>query len=93
VRVNAGATEDLRGRLLGLLIRLGDRLDLQSQDFVHEFLDHNEQGLALETMADALSEAGAPITDDERSEMLAFVVEMDMGGRVESALALCPTRP
>jgi hypothetical protein len=83
---------DLRGRLTGLLVRLGDRLDLQSQEWAHEFLDQNEQALALATMADALEEAGAPITDEERAEMLAFVEEMGMSERVSRALALCPAR-
>jgi hypothetical protein len=78
---------------MGLLIRLGDRLDSQSQAWAHEFLDHNEQGLALETMADALAEADAPITDDERAEMLRFVSDMGMDGRVSRALALCSRRP
>ena len=43
-------------------------------------------------MADALGEAGAPITDEERAEMLAFVEEMGMSERVSLALALCPAR-
>jgi hypothetical protein len=36
--------------------------------------------------------AGAPITDDERDEMLTLVAEMLMDGRVAQALALCPRR-
>lgn len=67
-----------------------ERLDLQTQERAHEFLDHYEQGLALETMADALAEADAPITDDERDETLGFVAEMRMDGRVARALAACP---
>jgi hypothetical protein len=77
---------------MGLLIRLGDRLSLQTQEFVHDLLDHNERGVALETMADALGDAGAPITDSERTEMLQLVSEMRMGDRVERALRLCPER-
>jgi hypothetical protein len=84
--------DELRGRLLGVLIRMGDRLDLQSKEWVQEFLDHNELGLALETMVDALSEAGEPITDQERGEMLGLVVEMQMDDRVPHALAECPSR-
>ena len=85
--------DDIRGRLMGLLVRLGDRLDLPTQDWVHEFLDHNELGLALETMADGLGEAGAPVEDQERSEILALVGVMRMDDRVPRALALCPPRP
>lgn len=82
--------DELRGRLLGLLILLGDRLDLKTQEWVQEFLDYNELGLGLETMADALGDAEAELRDHERIEMLALVAEMEMDGRVARALALCP---
>jgi hypothetical protein len=75
---------------MAILIRLADRLDPRTQEWVHEFLDHNELGLALETMADALSEAASPISDDEHAEMLDLVADMQMDGRVPRALALCP---
>ena len=75
---------------MGLLVRLADRLDLRSQEWTHEFLDNNELGLALETMADALGEAGASITEGERDEMLRLVAEMKMSGRVSRAVDLCP---
>jgi hypothetical protein len=38
---------------MGMLIRLGDRLTLQTQEIVHELVEHNEAGVALEIMADA----------------------------------------
>ena len=44
--------EDVNGRAMGILIRLGDRLSLQTQEIVHELVDHNESGVALEIMAD-----------------------------------------
>jgi hypothetical protein len=87
--VDAARYDDLRGRLMGLLIRLGDRLDLKTQEWTQEFVDHNELGLALETMADALSEAGASIADQERAEILVLVAEMKMSDRVAGALTLC----
>jgi hypothetical protein len=54
--MDAARYDDLRGRLLGLLIRLGDRLTLHAQDLMHELLDHNELGLALEMMCGALAD-------------------------------------
>ncbi len=59
----------------------------------HEFLDHNELGLALEMIADWLSERSAGITDGERTEMLRLAVEMHMDDRVPRVLSNCPTRP
>ena len=78
---------------MGLLIRFGDRLSLQTQEIVHELVDHNESGVALEIMAGMLAEAGAGITDSERSEMLQLVSEMQMDDRVARSLRLCPERP
>jgi hypothetical protein len=77
---------------MGLLIRLGDRLDLRSQEWGQEFLDHNELGLALETVADTLSEASTPIDDGERADMFDLVAEMKKDEPVPQALALCPPR-
>lgn len=83
--------EEIQGLLTGLIIRLGDRLSLQQQDWGQEFIDHNELGLALESIADWLSEDELAISESERSDMLALVERMGMDQRVERALALCPT--
>jgi len=48
--------------------------------------------LALEQIADVLSEDEQPLTTDERSDMLALVERMKMGERVPNALAFCPDR-
>ena len=77
---------------MGLLIRLGDRLRLQTQEIVHELVDHNESGVALEIMADMLAERGAQIIDRERAEMLELVSDMGMDDQVERSLRLCPRR-
>jgi hypothetical protein len=84
--------EDVNGRAMGLLIRLGDRLSLQTQEIVHELVDHNESGVALEIMAEMLAEASASITDQERAEMLELVSEMGLDDRVERSPELCPRR-
>jgi hypothetical protein len=85
--------EDVNGRTMGLLIRFGDRLTLQTQEIVHELVEHNESGVALEIMADMLAEARAPIADSERAEMLKLVSDMRMDGGVQQVLRSCPHRP
>ncbi len=86
-----GRYERIRGQLLGLVIQLDERLTAQQQTWAHEFLDANELGLALEMLADWLSEDSRPITAAERDTMLSLVEEMEMGDRVARALDLCPT--
>ena len=77
---------------MGLLIGFGDRLSPRTQELVHELVDHNESGVALEIMAEMLAEAGAPVTDTERAEMLQLVSTMGMDDLVERALKHCPNR-
>jgi hypothetical protein len=48
--------EDLRGRLLSLLIVLEERLGEREALLLHEFVDVGEYGLALEEMAGALAQ-------------------------------------
>ncbi len=85
--------EDLRDRLLSLLIMLDQRLGDHEAGQVHEFIDVGEYGLALEEMAGALSQAWTPITDQERSDMLALTHRMKMDEQVPGALESCPCRP
>lgn len=89
-RVDSAYFEEIAGRLRGLLIRLSDRLSDKDLVLIAEFIDANELGLALEQMADALSEDKQPLSPDERAEMLALVEQMHMGGRVPRALSFCP---
>ena len=84
--------EDASGRVMEILIRLGDRLSLQTQAIVDELVDDNEPGVALEIMADRLAEAGASISDRERTDMLQLVSDMGMDDGVERTLELCPRR-
>jgi hypothetical protein len=93
VAMDRGYYENLQGKLRGLLIDLEDRLTPQTCAFVDEFIDHSECGLALETMAEMLSEAASPITSDERDRMLELATEMGMNDRVPGHLALCPVHP
>jgi hypothetical protein len=91
-RVDRGSYEDIAGRLRGLLIRLDDRLPGKDVTLIAEFIDAGEFGLALEQMADVLSEDKQPLATDERTDMLALVERMQMGDRVPDALRFCPER-
>jgi hypothetical protein len=84
--------EEIAGLLHGLLVRLDDRIPDGDITLIAEFIDANELGLALEQMADALSEDEKPLTEDERADMLALVERMQMGDRVSRALSFCPAR-
>lgn len=84
--------DEIAGLLNGLLIRLDDRLPGRDVKLIAEFIDANELGLALEQMADRLSEDEKPLSVDERDDMLALVVRMQMDDRVPRALAFCPER-
>jgi len=84
--------EGIAGLLHGLLIRLDDRLPAKDITLIAEFIDANELGLALEQMADVLSEEELPLSADERTDMLALVERMQMGDRVPRALAFCPPK-
>lgn len=84
--------EDLSGRLHGLVIQLADRLTSDQARFTTDLIDAGEFGLALEFIADYLSEAEREVGEVERHVMTSLVNEMGMDGRVERALALCPPR-
>jgi flagellar biosynthesis protein FliR len=88
--VDRAEYEEIAGRLRGLLIRLDDRLSATDVTLVAEFIDANELGLALEQMADVLSEDEQPVTAAERVDMLDLVIRMEMDGRVAGALEFCP---
>ncbi len=82
--------EDLAGRLYGLLIGLEDRLDRQDARQLHHFIEVGEYDLALEGIAGALAQAKTPITDQERSDMLALTATMKLDDLVPRALGFCP---
>jgi hypothetical protein len=54
-RVDRASSEEIDGYLRGLLTRLDDRLPVKDFVVITEFIDVGEFGLALEHMADALS--------------------------------------
>ncbi len=84
--------EEIAGVLRGLLIRLDDRLPAKDVTLIAEFIDANELGLALEQIADVLSEDEQPPAAGERADMLRLVDRMQLGDRVPRALSFCPER-
>lgn len=88
--MDESTVRDLSSRLHGLLTQVADRLADEQVESAAEFIDAGEYGLALEFIADYLSEDGREISEFERSEMTALVGKMGMDGRVERALAFCP---
>jgi hypothetical protein len=84
--------EEIAGDLHGLLVRLGDRLPGEDITLIVEYIDADELGLALEQMADVLSEDQEPLTSNERADILRLVERMQMGDRVPKALQFCPER-
>jgi hypothetical protein len=57
---------------------------------LHHFIEVGEHGLALEDIAGALAHAKVPITDQERSDMLALTATMNMDDLVPRVLEFCP---
>ena len=91
-RVDRAYFEEIASILRGLLIRLDDRLPAKDVTLIAEFIDAHELGLALEQIADVLSEDEQPPAAGERAEMLALVDRMQMGDRVPRVLSFCPER-
>jgi hypothetical protein len=69
-----------------------DRLPSGTTTLVQEFLDAGEFALAVETMAEMLSEYEREVSTEERSEFLRLVGRMAMEDRVSRSLAFCPDR-
>ena len=81
---------EVTAQLSDILIRLGDRLGTQASATALDYLDHNELGLALETMADDLASRTVTITDGVRADMLGVAERMGINDRICSALRFSP---
>jgi hypothetical protein len=88
--MDAAYYEDLQGRLFALLILLEDRLGSQHAREIHHEIEVGEYGLALEDIAGVLAQSRAPITGQERDDMLALARTMQMDDLVPRALRSCP---
>ena len=91
--MDASYYQEISGRLHGLLIRLSDRIPARDQQLITEFIDANELGLALEQMADVLSEEERTLLPDERGDILALAERMGLGEGVPRALERCLNPP
>jgi hypothetical protein len=81
---------DLTGRLRGLIILLAGRLTLDQARSADELIDASEFGVALEMLADWLSENETPIPDGVRRDFERLSVQMGNVERVMRPLDLCP---
>jgi hypothetical protein len=84
--VDAAWFEDLRGQLFSLLIAIEDRPGREEAQWVHHVIDVDEYGLALEDIVGILAYANAPVTDQERADMLALARKMQMDELVPRVL-------
>jgi hypothetical protein len=81
---------DLTGRLRGLVILLDERLRPDQARAADELIDASEFGVALEMLADWLSEDGTPIPADMRVDFELLASRMDNVERVMGPLRKCP---
>jgi hypothetical protein len=81
---------DLTGRLHGLVILLGSRLTLDQARSADKLIDASEFELALEKLADWLSEDETAIPDDVRRDFEKISLQMGNVERVMRPLDLCP---
>ena len=82
--------EEMTGLVRGVLIQTSDGMTPEEATVVDDLLDHNEYGLALEFIADYLSERESPLSQTVKVQMVALAARMGLGGRVEGALEFCP---
>jgi hypothetical protein len=87
--VDAAYYEELHGRLLGLLIRVEDRLG-EHAGYVHRVIEAGEYGLALEDIAGILAYDRAPVTDQERDDIVTLSRTMRMDDLIGDKLRSCP---
>lgn len=85
--------EELERRLTRLGESVADRLTPDQARWHQEFLSAGEYALALEMLADWLSEEPHTITGEERLEAEVLATAMGNAERVMRPLALCPERP
>jgi hypothetical protein len=88
--VNDADFDQLSGGLHALAIRLADRIPAKDLSLISEFVDVGEFGVALEWMADGLSDKKQSLTSAERSAALALAERMGLGPRIAHSLSFCP---
>lgn len=81
---------ELAERLAALGLSMIDRLSAEQQSWFADFVDAGEFGVALEMIADWLSEDGHPVSDVERAEAAELATALGISERVMTPLNLCP---
>lgn len=81
---------EIRDQLLAVLRQLDDRLPSDQIELIQELIDAGEGIVALEQIADVLSEDEIGLRDDERAHLIALSGRLGAGERVTGALSLCP---
>lgn len=70
--------EDLQARLRWLVTQMGDQLPRTTVEFISEFIDANECGLALETLSEMFVEVDARINRQTFEAVALLTTEMGM---------------
>ena len=83
--------KETRGRLLGILISLEDRVAPPQVVFIRELIDAGEWVVALEQIADVLAEDEVSLHAHELDGLLELNRRLGVGERVSDALASCRT--
>lgn len=83
---DAAYYEDLRGRARGALIAVAEQLPNQTAGLIDELIDHNECGVAVEMLSEALVEAGATIDQQTMASVDALVTTMGLDADVAARL-------
>jgi len=83
---------ELERRIAALGGSFGDRLSDDQLGWLDEFLNAGEHGIALDMIADWLSEDLRPVTVMERAEANSLAAAMGNVDRVMGPLSLCPSK-
>lgn len=82
--------EDLHGRMLGLVIRLDDRIPRDKNARLHEFARVGEYEECVGEMSATLGKYGIAISDVERADILTIAEWMGVREEVTMYLQGCP---
>jgi hypothetical protein len=82
-----------RDEVAHLLGRLMDRLPERDATTIQEYIDHEEEALAVEQMARAIGYDGIVTSEGERSDLLRLGEQFGVANQVAAALAGGPARP
>lgn len=84
--------DPVNNRLVALSVSVSDRFTVEQRSSLASYLRAGELALALEMIADWLSEDERPISSWERADAEYLATVFDNVARVMGPLALCPMR-